>query len=546
MKNKIQTSILTVLLGLNVVILSAASTYYVHPEIGNDDHPGTHLLQPFKTLARLNTLSLKPGDKVLLAAGYTFEGTVHWQDQSGTASAPIYIGTHHWSNQAKRLPAIIDAAGATHGIHLDNCSHMVLEDLIIQAEGEAGVEGLEMRCGVLVTTSRPGTYENIQLRQLLIRDIFIEEAGLVRGAEEVRTANGQQRYGWGIRFINRTDQAILKNMLVADCTIRNVSHTGIKFTGKGRNIYEVRVERNRIEQTGGPGIQLSGVQFGHFSENYVWQSGSTNDSRKWGRGSGLWTWGCADILIEHNQFLEANGPGDSAGCHIDFNCRNVIVQYNFSAGNAGGFCEILGNNYNCAYRYNISVNDGHRVKGEQGAFQEGKTFWLSGYVGKNRERNGPFNSYFYNNTIYVSEDITSKVAVSKVMDGLLMANNIFYIEGASRQVKGDQYVPENSGVSQLKHVFFENNLFLRANNWPAESWLQDRKPLIGDPDFRNKGGKAILDYLPLNKLLVKDKGIRIPKIPNDSIGLSIGLHPRYDILGNSIENQPDLGAIELK
>ena len=75
--------------------------------------------------------------------------------------------------------------------------------------------------------------------------------------------------------------------------------------------------------------------------------------------------------------------------YIDFNCSDVIIQYNYSANNVGGFCEILGNNYNCAYRYNISVNDGHRMKGQNGAFQQGKTLWLSGFVGKGNERNGP-------------------------------------------------------------------------------------------------------------------------------------------------------------
>ena len=67
--------------------------------------------------------------------------------------------------------------------------------------------------------------------------------------------------------------------------------------------------------------------------------------------------------------MYANGPADSAGCHIDFNCDNVIVQYNLSVSNAGGFIEILGNNYNCSYRYNVSVNDGHRIKGKNNAFR---------------------------------------------------------------------------------------------------------------------------------------------------------------------------------
>ncbi len=162
----------------------------------------------------------------------------------------------------------------------------------------------------------------------------------------------------------------------------------------------------RVLHSGGPGVQLSGVRGGRFTALEVDGSGSTRDTRNWGRGSGLWTWGSSDIVIEQGRFLNANGPGDSAGVHIDYDCRDVVVQYNLSVHNAGGFCEVLGNNSNCAYRYNVSVNDGYRVKGKAGAFQEGKTFWLSGYIGKGPRR-GPFNTYFYNNTIYVNEEIAS-------------------------------------------------------------------------------------------------------------------------------------------
>jgi hypothetical protein len=46
--------------------------------------------------------------------------------------------------------------------------------------------------------------------------------------------------------------------------------------------------------------------------------------------------------------------------------------------------------------------------------------------------------------------------------------------------------------------------------------------------------------------LIQNKGIYIPRISNDSIGIKIGMMPSYDILGNPIENLPDLGAIEIK
>ena len=127
--------------------------------------------------------------------------------------------------------------------------------------------------------------------------------------------------------------------------------------------------------------------------------------------------------------MHARGKNDSCGAHIDFNCNNVIVQYNVSVDNAGGFVEILGNDHNCSYRYNISVNDGFREKGVDGAQKDGHILWTSGYVGGGNKRTGPFDSYIYNNTIYMKEDSRSCFDFATTTDGILIANNIFYILG---------------------------------------------------------------------------------------------------------------------
>lgn len=527
-----------------------AAEYYVHPVLGNDQNPGTTMIRPLRTLEKASALDLQPGDAILLAAGHTFPGSLILQNVRGTAERPVTIGSYAWGSALADPRATIDAKGYANGIYLLNCRQVSVKDLIITADGGGlqtdPAKGIPMRCGVLVTTSQAGAYKGITLKNLLVQDIFFEEEGFQRGKDEVRTANGSQSYGWGIRFINQTPGATLADISVLSCEVKNVAHTGIKFTGREQSIHDIRVYDNRVLETGGPGVQMSGVRGGHVRGNYIDRSGSPNDSRKWGRGSGLWTWGTSDVLIEKNHFLNANGPGDSAGCHIDFNCTNVIVQYNFSARNAGGFCEILGNNHNCAYRYNISVNDGHRVKGQNGAFQEGKTFWLSGYVGRNRERHGPYNSYFYNNTIYVSADIVSKIAVTNSAEGVLVANNIFYIEGESQAVLGDQYNPEKEGGGDVGRVFFENNLFLKTNGWPAEVLIQPHGSITGDPGFFHKGGLQLTDYIPANEALIKDKGIEIPKIIGDSIGLTIGLEAIYDILGSPITGRPDMGAIEVE
>ena len=375
--------------------------------------------------------------------------------------------------------------------------------------------------------------------------MYFEEVGFTRGKEEVRTENGTQKYGWGIRFINETDKAILQNLKIEGCEISNVSHTGLKFTGMKESIKDIKVFNNSVVDVGGPGIQMSGVKTGLVRGNTVNQSGSKNDSRNWSRGSGLWTWGTSDVIIEKNSFLNANGPGDSAGCHIDYNCNNIIVQYNLSMNNAGGFCEILGNNYNCAYRYNISVNDGYRIKGKDGAFQEGKIFWLSGYVGNKLKPKGPFNSYIYNNTIYTKSDMFAQIAVATSASGVLLANNIFHIEGESKFVAGDQLKAEDLTKAEIPNTFFKNNLFLKASDWPKEVLIQDEKPIFGDAKFKNKGGFKLEDYTPTNTSLIKDKGIEIKKINTDDLGLYIGLKAKYDILGNKIKGKPDMGAIDI-
>ena len=138
------------------------------------------------------------------------------------------------------------------------------------------------------------------------------------------------------------------------------------------------------------------------------------------------------------------------------------------------------------------------------------------------------------------------MAVAKVAEGALIANNIFYIEGQSKAVLGDQYQPQDAGTADIPDVVFQNNLFLKESNWPKDVMIQDEAPVVGNPKFINTGGKNIEDYLPKNDKLIKDKGIEIKQIPNDKIGLFVGLKVTTDILGNPIKGAPDMGAIEIQ
>ena len=518
--------------------------FFIDSINGNDNNSGSKN-EPFYSLEKINDTKLTDGSSIFLANGSMFKGTINLINNKNI-TITNYIGRSESNNKP-----IIDANGLLSAILIENSSDINISNIHITANG--GNESTnphkliktDLRAGVLYIVSDNKIHKNLTIDNVDLKNIFFQDEGFERNPKEVKTPNGTQSYGWGIRILNLSDKGNLEDIVIKNSLIENISHSGIRVKGKLDNKFKnVKVFNNKLIKTGGPGMVFNSTYNLHAYGNDINFSGSPDDSRKWGRGSGLWTWGSSLGLIEKNKFQNANGPADSAGCHIDFNCTDIVVQYNLSRNNAGGFVEILGNNYNCSYRYNVSINDGHRVKGEGNNFQQGKSFWLSGFAGNGKNRIGPFNSYIYNNTVFANKDIVSKIAVDKGSKGVFVANNIFYFEGETAMVLGDQYKPDPGGNGTIENVFFENNLFLE-NNWPKEVLIQPTNSIIGDPLFQNLGGKNIVDYYPNNIDLIKDKGVRIKNIINDSIGIRIGLEIERDILGNKIVNSPDIGAIEI-
>ena len=518
--------------------------FFIDSINGNDNNSGSKN-EPFYSLEKINDTKLTDGSSIFLANGSMFKGSINLINNKNI-TITNYIGRSESNDKP-----IIDANGLLSAILIENSSDINISNIHITGNGgneSANPHKLiktDLRAGVLYIVSDNKIHKNLTIDNVDLKNIFFQDEGFERNPKEVKTPNGTQSYGWGIRILNLSDKGNLEDIVIKNSLIENISHSGIRVKGKLDNKFKnVKVFNNKLIKTGGPGMVFNSTYNLHAYGNDINFSGSPDDSRKWGRGSGLWTWGSSLGLIEKNKFQNANGPADSAGCHIDFNCTDIIVQYNLSRNNAGGFVEILGNNYNCSYRYNVSINDGHRVKGEGNNFQQGKSFWLSGFAGNGKNRIGPFNSYIYNNTVFANKDIVSKIAVDKGSKGVFVANNIFYFEGETAMVLGDQYKPDPGGNGTIENVFFENNLFLE-NNWPKEVLIQPKNSIIGDPLFQNLGGKNIVDYYPNNIDLIKDKGVRIKNIINDSIGIRIGLEIERDILGNKIVNLPDIGAIEI-
>src|SRR5580658_4669450 len=67
---------------------------YCFSPAGSDDAGDGSAARPYQSIARANTLSLHPGDRVLFEAGKTFAGNFRLERDSGTARQPIVIGSY--------------------------------------------------------------------------------------------------------------------------------------------------------------------------------------------------------------------------------------------------------------------------------------------------------------------------------------------------------------------------------------------------------------------------------------------------------------------
>ena len=71
-------------------VAQAGTAYYVDAAAGNDSASGLDSTRAWRTLARVNSTTFQPGDRILLRAGGRWTGQL-WPKGSGTAATPITI-----------------------------------------------------------------------------------------------------------------------------------------------------------------------------------------------------------------------------------------------------------------------------------------------------------------------------------------------------------------------------------------------------------------------------------------------------------------------
>jgi hypothetical protein len=539
-------------------------TYYVSSS-GDDSNAGTSESSPWKTIEKLNTALasdnnggfIAPGDSVLFKRGDTFYGNVR-ATRSGTVDNPITISSY--GDPAEELPIISGSGGTITGgdyfeaITMTNCSNYIISDIWVKnnrSDGSRYTYGEYNSYGIKVIANKwGGISNNLIFRGLKITDVF----GItIPPPNEFNSLNAT-----GIRFEadeNEIDVEIaIKNVLIENSFFSNISKAGVWAIHRGltdvsndeinRN-QDFIIKNNTFYRTGGSGVILSKVHKAKVENNDFDQTGHSNDTenRLAGRGSGMWVWSCRNIVAQYNRSYGIRGPNDSYGMHMDFNNKNIIFQYNYSEDSEGGFCEILGNNDNCTYRFNVSVNDGFRDF-------HGYTIWISGYVGTGNTPIRSTNNYIYNNTVYLGNSICTP-RISIFAHDTYVYNNIFSaLNGATIGYDSESNPSSRPGVSidvGGGNFVMENNLFNGEIHPDFKNY--GTNSFNGSPFFANAGGDLKEDYkVNLGSNAIDNgKSFPQPSFPLAGTGIfeDFSEHPASDVFGTAVDinnKTPNIGA----
>ena len=527
-------------------MLAYAADYYISSTQGNDVNDGSTAASAFHSLAKINALNLLPGDRVLFKSGDQWKG-MFWPKGSGTQALPIQIGSY-----GGEVPAIIDGDGFQASILIFNDDYYEISNLELTNEasyldanngqakklsGFGGQEnnwgsGRDVRFGIkIVATTRSLSY--FRLNNINIHDIY--------PTPNILTLKHQ---GYGVKFESQSNVAAnnintISNVVIDSVTIEKTGHYGIWIKPLGLNgsdlhkHFDFTLRNSSFLNTGGSGF-VSVKAANVLVENNLFDgTGSSDDSRMWQRGSGTWPFDSKDVVIQNNVFKNAKGPLDSYGVHIDYNNENVVVQYNFSYNNEGGFVQILGANINSGYRYNISVADGSRVKDINGALQNGRIFHVSDYCNVNAGCPSTSN-FIYNNTVFVPSAISPEIYFHANSGETRFYNNLIYLEQRS---------------APLTTVVFDQGVQLSASHnlfYPSASFALDQQlttnAVYSNPELRLAGSDSPSMYKLVSGSPAKHAG-NIIQGSEDASVYSFNSGGR-DYFGNAVSDStaPHIGA----
>lgn len=489
---------------------ATGATYYVDSAAGVDSNSGTSASTPFRTLARVNTIVLQPGDAILLRAGAVWRSESLNLRGSGAPGRPIVID--RYGTGAKPQIDFADFAidGEGFGIRIINGSHWEIRNLDITSGQQSTAR---RRNGILIvgTGTGAGAFRHIHVVGNTIHDIF-----------------GVDRRSGGINFHARRaaasdpepswDDVLIENNVVdnvADTGIQTMTDALLSQTGWTRlktTYYRVLIRRNIVTRIHRDGILVRAAQDPLVEYNktdmvgrYTTASGTTASYLPDVQVvAAQWMYYVDRGIFQYNEASRTRKiAADGQPWDFDVGVNDSIYQYNYSHDNEGGALLVMNDTSRNIFRYNISQND---LDLDRGAIAIN-----TGFTG---------TIDIYNNVFFRNKGQTAVLAATASNGGVAAyKNNVFYGNGSFQTGNGIRY---------------EANTFFGSRSGMAP----DPRKITSDPLFAVPGGATSIADAAVSYTLAAGSASR-------NSGIALSGNGGIDLAGRILPaSEIDRGAVE--
>ncbi|GAB2545301.1 right-handed parallel beta-helix repeat-containing protein [Rufibacter soli] len=388
-------------------MIAEAKSYYLSKD-GDDTNPGTKE-KPWRTLAKLNTADLEPGETVYLEGGTTFPGTLVLDSLDSGAAGKLVTITSYGTGVAT-----LDGGNKEAALISSNYFHIKA----INAKGAGRKEGNSAN-GIEVRKSNQGTLEQVVIEGFQHSGLLLYSCHNMKAIKVTARNNGYS----GL-------------FITGDHTIRNgVYQFPDQDKDRSRNITlkDCIAENNPgdpsvLDNHSGNGILVEftkGILIDHcIATNNGW------DMPRPANGPiGIWAASSDSVIIQNSISYRnkiPNGAHDGGGFAFDGGTTNSILQYCLSYENEGpgfGLYQWAGAREwnNNIIRYSISINDVVNGQTPENPIKYGSISTWNGGAGSTQFKNGQV----YHNLIVNSTSPTLYFIPSSDKENFGFYNNIF-------------------------------------------------------------------------------------------------------------------------
>lgn len=313
--------------------LSNGRVFYVS-NLGSDDNDGLSENSPIKSLSKINTLVLQPGDSVLFRKGDTFTGTINLNELAGEDDNPITFSSYGEGN----MPILTSASTV---MHFEKCSNVVVRDLHVKV---VGVDRLNAPGDCRVGIEFSYDYVKEKYRNVYICNNKVEGDSVSSNIMGIVVDGLESNYA-------TTPSEVLSNCYVNGNEVFNMGRSGIHAGGwmanekinqnQGRLDYfkNFFFDNNIVHHVGTIGVYIVACTNSTMNRNLVYQTGIYDQNQVMEGECGIMALSTKDCEIMFNEcydMYDQKTGYDAMGIDIDWNTDNVKVQYNYLHNCQGG------------------------------------------------------------------------------------------------------------------------------------------------------------------------------------------------------------------